>query len=75
MIKVPCSAPSCVTPRAYQGPKLSKTCMSKAREMVKVMQEGENLEGDDDEEAEGEDLAASIMRWMNEQDPKLTESH
>lgn len=49
--------------------------MSKAREMVKVMQEGENLEGDDDDEAEGEDLAASIVRWMSEQDPKLTESH
>ena len=58
-----------------QGFPRSKSCMSKAREMVKVMQEGENLEGDDDDEAEGEDLAASIMRWMSEQDPKLTESH
>eukprot|EP00438_Fugacium_kawagutii_P009297 Skav235247 [mRNA] locus=scaffold3995:332260:334398:+ [translate_table: standard] len=41
-----------------------------AREMVKVMQEGEHLEGDDEDDAE-EDLAASVVRWMNEQESSV----
>ena len=36
--------------------------------MAKEMQQGEKLEGDDDDEGEGEDLAASVARWMREQD-------
>ena len=36
--------------------------------MVKVMQEGENLEAGDDDDGEEEDLAASVARWMSEQD-------
>lgn len=43
-----------------------------AREMAKEMQQGEKLEGDDDDEGDGDDLSASIARWMSEQDEKIT---
>ena len=36
--------------------------------MAKEMQQGEKLEGDDDDEGDGDDLSASIARWMSEQD-------
>jgi len=39
--------------------------------MAKEMQQGEKLEGDDDDEGEGEDLGASVARWMSEQDGTL----
>lgn len=45
-----------------------------AREMAKEMQQGEKLEGDDDDEGEGEDLAASVARWMSEQEEITKES-
>lgn len=45
-----------------------------AREMAKEMQQGEKLEGDDDDEGEGEDLGASVARWMSEQEEITKES-
>lgn len=45
-----------------------------AREMAKEMQQGEKLEGDDDDEGEREDLGASVARWMSEQEEITKES-
>eukprot|EP00435_Cladocopium_sp_Y103_P045494 s1365_g13.t1 len=52
--------------------KLQGLSEDQAREMAKEMQQGEKLEGDDDDDGEGEDLGASIARWMSEQDEKIT---
>lgn len=52
--------------------KLQGLSEDQAREVMKEMQKGENLEGDDEEEGEGEDLSTSVARWMSEQEGQVT---
>lgn len=52
--------------------KLQGLSEEQAREVMKEMLRGENVEEDNDDEPDEEDLLSSVRRWMSEQDAKVT---